>query len=63
MKNVTNMSLDTYKGDYGTQLSKDKMKHLIGSEVNEDDLVVDSNYTRGRLRSNYSNEVCNYCKK
>lgn len=42
---------------------KKKMKHLVGTEVYGDRLVVHSGNSRGRLRSNYSNKSCNYCKK
>lgn len=44
----------TIKKVYDALFSNEKIKYLVGSEVRGDDFVVDGDYVRSRLRSNYS---------
>lgn len=53
----------TIKEVFDALFSKDKKKHLVRSKVYRDGLIVDGDYVRDKLSSNYINDVCNYCKK
>lgn len=48
---------------YDVLFSIEKMKHLVGSDVQHEGHVVHSGHERGSSKSNFSNEICNYCKR
>lgn len=65
-RNTILCSRDTQKRRciiYDALFSKEKMQYFVGFETHEEDIIVHDGYRKGRPKSNFSNHVCNYCKK
>ncbi|CAI9765006.1 unnamed protein product [Fraxinus pennsylvanica] len=48
---------------YDALYSKEKMKHLVSEAIDGKGLVDRGGSRRGRSKSKFSNQICNYCKK
>lgn len=54
----------TIEDIYDALFIKEKKKHLVGSEARDgESIVVNGHHGKGSLKSNFTNQVCFYCKK